>query len=123
MTRNTVLYVRDVLDNMQLAEEFIRGITHAAFVADRKTVYAVLRCLEVIGEAAKNVPAAIRERYPDIPWKDMAGMRDRVIHFYFGVNYEKIWRTVTADIPAARPLVEKALRELEHGQAEEPTSE
>lgn len=112
MTRNTILYLRDILDNMRLAEEFVRGVTPEEFSADRKTVYAVLRCLEVIGEAAKNVPASVRERHFAIPWKDMAGMRDRVIHFYLGVSYEKVWRTVKEDIPAIRPLVEQVLREI-----------
>ena len=113
MTRNTTLYLRDILDNMRLAEDFVRGMAHEAFAVDRKTAYAVLRCLEVIGEAAKNVPALIRERYPIIPWKDMAGMRDRVIHFYFGISYEKVWYTVKEDIPAIKPLVEKILQDID----------
>lgn len=113
MTRNTILYLRDILDNMRLAEEFVRGVTAEEFSADHKTAYAVLRSLEVIGEAAKNMPACVRERHSSIPWKDMAGMRDRVIHFYFGVSYEKVWRTVKVDLPAIRPLVEQVLRDLE----------
>jgi len=115
MTRNTILYLRDILDNMKLAEEFVRCVTPEKFSGDRKTAYAVLRCLEVIGEAAKNVPASVRERHAAIPWKDMAGMRDRVIHFYFGVSYDKVWWTVKEDIPAIRPLVEQALREMGAG--------
>ena len=115
MTRNTILYLRDILDNMRFAEEFVSGVTHEVFAADRKTAYAVLRCLEVIGEAAKNVPSSIRERYPAIPWKDMAGMRDRVVHLYFGVSYEKVWRTVKEDIPAIKPLFEHIPREMEAG--------
>ncbi|MBI4611106.1 MAG: DUF86 domain-containing protein [Candidatus Rokubacteria bacterium] len=71
MTRNTVVYLRDILDNLNLAIEFVGDRTYDQFTADRKTVYAVLRCLEVVGEAAKNVPAPVRERYPSIPWKDM----------------------------------------------------
>lgn len=98
MTRNTILYLQDMLDNMRLAEEFIRGVTPEEFNADRKTAYAVFRCLEVIEEAAKNVPASVREQYSAIPWKDMAGMRDRVIHFYLGVSYElkcvRPWRVL-----------------------------
>jgi len=90
-------------------------VAHEVFATDRKTAYAVLRCLEVIGEAAKNVPAYVRERYPAIPWKDMAGMRDRVTHFYFGVSYEKVWHTVKEDIPAIKPLVEQVIREMETG--------
>ena len=115
MTRNTILYFRDILDNMRLAEEFVYGVTHEVFTSDHKTAYAVLRCLEIIGAAAKNVPSSLRERYPAIHWKDMAGMRDMVIHSYFDVSYEKIWHTVKEDIPAIKPLLEQALREMNTG--------
>jgi len=113
MTRNTVVYLRDILDNMNLAEEFVEDRAYDEFTEDRKTVYALLRCLEVVGEAAKNVPLSVRERYPAIPWKDMAGMRDRLIHLYFGVSHEKIWRAVKEDIPTIKPLIAQALRDLE----------
>jgi len=86
MTRAVVLYISDILQQMEYALEFIQGITYEQFVGDKKTINAVLRSIEVIGEAAKNVPEGIRARYPDIPWKEMAGMRDKVIHFYFGVD-------------------------------------
>jgi uncharacterized protein with HEPN domain len=86
MTRAVVLYISDILQQMEDALEFIQGITYEQFVGDKKTINAVLRSIEVIGEAAKNVPEGIRARYPDIPWKEMAGMRDKVIHFYFGVD-------------------------------------
>ena len=115
MTRNPMLYLRDIVENMRLAERFIEGLTHEEFGADQKTVYAVLRCLEVIGEAAKSVPGSVREQYSAIPWKDMAGMRDRLIHFYFGVSYEKIWQTVKEEIPAIKPLIEEILHDLERG--------
>ena len=86
MTRAVVLYISDILQQMEDALEFIQGITYEQFVGDKKTINAVLRSIEVIGEAAKNVPEGMRARYPDIPWKEMAGMRDKVIHFYFGVD-------------------------------------
>jgi len=112
MSRNIALYLRDILENMELAEQFIGGCTYDEFKADAKTICAVLRCLEVVGEAAKNVPSHIRERYPTVPWKDMAGMRDRLIHFYFGVSYQKVWGAVKRDIPSIKPQVERVLRDL-----------
>jgi uncharacterized protein with HEPN domain len=112
MTRNTVLYLQDIIYNMRLAEQFVENLTQDEFTRDRKTVYAVLRCLEVIGEAVKNVPVSVREQYPAASWKDMAGMRDRLIHFYFGVSDEKVWLTVKEDIPTILPLMEQALNEL-----------
>ncbi len=117
MTRNVSLYLRDILENMALAERFVGALTRDGFVADLKTAYAVFRCLEVIGEAAKNVPTAVRDRYPASPWKDMAGMRDRLIHFYFGVSFDKVWRAVRDDIPVLKPLMEQALRNLEGSHA------
>lgn len=65
----------------------------------KKTHYAVLKCIEIIGKTSKRVPDPIRNKYTEIPWKDMAGMRDKVIHFYFGVNLEIVWLTITEDIP------------------------
>lgn len=90
MIRNVTLYVKDILHNMRDVEEFIQELSYEQFAGDKKTFNAVVRALEVIGEAAKNVPTGIRRKYPDVPWKEMAGMRDKVIHFYFGVDREAV---------------------------------
>jgi uncharacterized protein with HEPN domain len=111
--RNVALYLRDILQNMQDAEEFIQGLSYDQFTADKKTFNAVLRSIEIVGEAAKHVPESVRSKYPAIPWKEMAGMRDKVIHFYFGVNREAIWLVVKERIPSLRPLIERVLRDLE----------
>jgi len=113
MTRNVTLFVKDILQNMRDAEEFIQGFSYEEFAGDKKTFNAVVRALEVVGEAAKNVPTAIRRKYPDVPWKEMAGMRDKVIHFYFGVNRETVWLAVKDRIPTIRPKIEQILRDLE----------
>lgn len=113
MNRNVLIYVRDILENMQDAEEFIQGMSYEQFVADKKTANAVLRSIEVIGEATKNVPDNVRAQYPQVPWKEMAGMRDKVIHSYFDVDKEIVWLVVKERIPALRPFVEQILRDLE----------
>jgi uncharacterized protein with HEPN domain len=113
MTRNISLYIKDILQNMQDAQNFIRGMSYKKFVADKKTFNAVVRSLEVIGEAAKNVPEEIRSKYPSVPWREMAGMRDKVIHFYFGVNREAIWIAVKDRIPAVKLLIEQVLRDFD----------
>ena len=113
MIRNISMYVKDILQNMRDAEEFIQGMPYEQFVADKKTFNAVVRAIEVIGEAAKNVPASIRDKYPTVPWKEMGAMRDKVIHFYFGVNREAVWLAVKERIPAIKPVIEQILRELE----------
>jgi uncharacterized protein with HEPN domain len=116
MSRNVSLYIRDILQNMQEAAEFILGMSYEQFVNDKRTFNAVLRSIEVIGEAAKNVTDEVRSRYPDIPWKEMGGMRDKVIHFYFGVDKEVVWFVVKDRLPSLRPLIEKVLIEVERVQ-------
>lgn len=113
MKRNVTLYVRDILKNMQDAEEFIREMSFDQFAADKKTFNAVVRSVEVIGEAAKNVPDDVRSKYPVVPWKEMAGMRDKVIHFYFGVDHEAVWLAVKERIPAIKLLIGQILQDLE----------
>jgi Uncharacterized conserved protein len=98
---------------MRDAEQFIQGMTYEQFVADKKTVNAILRSIEVIGEAAKRVPDDVRAQYPQIPWKEMAGMRDKVIHLYFSVDNETVWLVVKERIPSLQPLIEQIVRDLE----------
>ena len=114
MTRTVGLYVKDIIQNMVDAEEFIQGLSYETFISDKKTFNAVVRSIEVIGEATKSIPDSVRSRYPDIPWKEMAGMRDKLIHFYFGVDREAVWLTVKERIPAIRPIFQLILRDLEN---------
>jgi len=113
VSRSISVYLKDIVQNMRDAEDFIRGLDYEHFALDKKTFNAVVRSIEVIGEAAKHVPDIVRARYPDVPWKEMAGMRDKVIHFYFGVNPEAVWLTASERIPAIRPLVERAMADME----------
>lgn len=110
MTREFLDYVEDIADAIQKARSFCSGMTFQSFAEDEKTIYAVLRAIEVIGEAAKKVPAEIRKKYPDIPWKDITGMRDKLAHDYFGVDLQTVWTTVQVDLPAVLPLFQ-GLRE------------
>ena len=104
--RNTLDYLDDILDAVEKIAIFTRGMSYEAFSEDDKTVYAVTRALEVIGEAAKCIPREIRENYPGYPWAEMAGMRDKLIHAYFGINRAIIWRTIQDDIPPLRSAVQ-----------------
>jgi uncharacterized protein with HEPN domain len=79
--------------------------------SSKKTIYAVVRAFEIIGEAAKKVPPSVRKRHAKVPWKLMAGMRDKLIHEYFRVNYQVLWKTAQEDIPPVRPLIAKVLEE------------
>ena len=106
-------YIEDVIEAMDDAVSFVEGVKREDLVKDRKTIYAVVRALEIIGEAVKRIPDGVRNRYPQIPWKDMAGMRDKLIHEYFGVNIKRVWKTVKEDIPNLKPLFEKILKDFQ----------
>ena len=71
-----------------------------------------MRAFEVIGEGTKNVPAPVRESHPEVPWKKMSGMRDKMIHAYFGIDKAVLWRSLKEDIPVVKPLIEKMIREI-----------
>ena len=101
-------FINDIKDEIQNIEEFAGSLSYEDFIRDKKTLRAVIRCFEVIGEAVKNIPTEIREEYPDIPWKDMAGMRDKLIHEYFGIDYEILWKTIKHIIPEIKPLLKIA---------------
>jgi len=92
-------YIRDMLENAEKSLQFINGMSFEEFERDEKTVYAVIRAIEVIGEAVKKVPNNIRETYSEIPWREITGTRDKLIHEYFGVNIPVLWRTVQEDLP------------------------
>ena len=104
-------YLRDILENAEKATRFIEGMSGDDFLQDEKTVFAVIRALEIVGEATKNIPVEVREKYPSIPWREMAGMRDKLIHAYFGVKLAVVWRTVTEDIPALIPMIRGVIEE------------
>ncbi len=105
-------YIEDIIFAMQNAMNFIEGMKYDEFIKDTKTLYAVVRSLEIIGEATKQIPKDIKNRYPEIPWKQMAGMRDKLIHEYFGINDEKIWETLNKDIPRLLPIFQKIIEEV-----------
>ena len=113
MKREVGDYIQDIVEAMENAENFLADMSYDDFIHDTKTLYAVTRALEIIGEAVKKIPDEVRSKYPHIPWKQMAGMRDKVIHEYFGVSPKRIWETVKRDIPAVRPIFEKMLKEID----------
>jgi uncharacterized protein with HEPN domain len=97
--RKVEYYLLDILGAIEDIDGFLLDMEYTKFRQDKKTVYAVIRCLEIIGEAVKNIPGELQERYPQIPWREMAGMRDKLIHGYFGIDIGLVWDTAANDIP------------------------
>ncbi|MCL0035200.1 DUF86 domain-containing protein [Thermodesulfovibrionales bacterium] len=109
--RNHKLYLKDIFEAMEAIEGFVKSMEFDDFKSDDKTSSAVIRKFEISGEAAKNLPVTIKQKYPIVPWKEMAGMRDKLIHFYFGIKYELVWQTIKDVIPQVKPLIGKILNE------------
>lgn len=93
-------YVQDIFDSINEIEDFINGMDFEEFIKDKKTINAVTRSVEVVGEAAKKIPKSLRDKYPMIPWKKMSGMRDKLIHEYFGIDLEILWKVAKEDMPS-----------------------
>lgn len=106
-------YLNDISEMIEDIESFTEGMSYEELEGDKKTLYAVIRCLEVLGEAVKKIPNYIREEYPEIPWHEIAGMRDRLIHEYFGVDRETIWDTIQEDLSPLKETVTKIVTDLQ----------
>ena len=107
------IYVYHILQAVERIESYTAGLSYERFREDVLKQDGIVRQLEIIGEAAKNVPEDIVRKNKEIPWKKMAGMRDRLIHFYFGVKHDLVWRTIKQDIPQLKPLIQKIIDEPE----------
>jgi uncharacterized protein with HEPN domain len=109
--RDYKLYLHDIKEAVEKIETFTKGLTFEEFAKDTKTVDAVIRNLEIMGEAAKHVPKKVKGRHADIDWKAMAGMRNILTHEYFGVRMGIIWKTIGERLPELRYKIEEILRE------------
>jgi uncharacterized protein with HEPN domain len=99
-------FLSDIREALQRIAAYVTGMTYESFVADSKTQDAVIRNLEILGEATKNISNELRAKYPSIPWRSMAGARDRLIHHYFGTNLDIVWQIITVELPQVHSQLE-----------------
>ena len=116
--RESYDYISDILDAMSKAQKFLQGVSYESFLRDDKTQAAVEREIEIIGEAAGNIPNSIHKKYPEIPWQKIIGMRNKLAHEYFGVRIMIVWNVVKEDIPVIQPLFEKLWQDYIHENKE-----
>ena len=111
--RTVLLYINDILDSIEKIEKFCHDMSYDQFIADEKTRDAVVRNLEIIGEAAKNIPDAMKTKSAHVAWRSMTGMRDKLVHEYFGVSYSIVWETIKNDLAVLKYQIKEMYRSIE----------
>ncbi len=110
--RNYTDYVMDIVYAIESIDKFVEGFNFKSFSEDQKTVFAVVKAFEIIGEAVKSIPVTVKIRHKEIPWKKVSDMRNKLIHEYFGVNKKVVWKTIKEDVPMLKDKMSELLDEL-----------
>ncbi len=113
MSKDNTAFLRHMLDAIELIENYLKDKSYKEFQSNRMLQDAVIREIEIIGEATKNLSADFRSKYSEIPWRQIAGMRDKLIHGYFGVDLAAVWDTATKDIPWLKEKLQEILKREE----------
>ena len=121
MKRDTSLFIEDILESIKNIESFTKEITEKELSKNIEKQSAIIRQIEIIGEAAKNIPLSIRKKYPDIPWKDIVGMRDVISHGYFKVDLFIVWKVIKEDLPDLKEKIEEVKENLKRESTNKKT--
>jgi uncharacterized protein with HEPN domain len=113
LTKDDSVFLRHILDEIDFLEESGEGVGFGDLIKNKEKQRAWLRSLEVIGEATKNLSAGFREKHPEVEWRKVAGLRDKLIHHYFGVKWEIVWDAVKNEMPGIRLKIEVMLKEFD----------
>ena len=109
MIKDNLIFIKHILDSIEKIELFIKDVSKDEFFKDIKLQDAIVRRIEIIGEAVKNLSLSFRNKYSTAPWKDIAGMRDKLMHHYFGVDLEMVWKVIQEDIKKLKENIEGIL--------------
>ena len=114
MKKDPLIFIEHILESIKNIEDFMQGVSKSYFLNNKEKQSAVIREIEIIGEAAKNIPASFRRKNANIPWKDIAGMRDKLMHHYFGVDLETVWKVVKEDLIELKKNIQQIKKNLEN---------
>jgi uncharacterized protein with HEPN domain len=110
--RRDELYLGDIVEAIERIVAYLAGFSYEQFLEDTKVQDAVLRNLQIVGDASKKVSLTVRRAHPELPWRQMSGMRDKVVHEYFGLDYRIVWQVATMDLPRLLPIIRGIVEQM-----------
>ena len=107
--KDPLIFLEHILESIRHIENFSKGLSKQRMLKDKQKQYAIIRAIEIIGEAVKSLPVSLKNKYPDVSWRDIVGTRDKMIHHYFGVDLEMVWEIIKKDLPKLKKQIIKIL--------------